>query len=50
MAAAAVVAMVSGPAVADHKGKVPWVESPAEGLALAKRTGKPAMLFFSAEW
>lgn len=48
--AAAFVALVSSPALADHKGKVPWVEPPAEGFALAKRTGKPAMLFFSAEW
>lgn len=47
LAATAVLAL---PAYAgDHRGKVPWVE-PAEGMAQARREGKPAMLFFSAEW
>jgi len=31
-------------------GKIQWVSSLAEGLKLAKESGKPIMLFFTADW
>jgi thiol:disulfide interchange protein len=31
-------------------GKVQWVQNLSEGLRLAKATGKPAMLYFTADW
>lgn len=30
--------------------RIRWVEDLSEGLRLAKQTGKPAMLFFTADW
>jgi thiol:disulfide interchange protein len=30
--------------------KIRWVQDLSEGLRLAKETGKPAMLFFTADW
>lgn len=30
--------------------KIRWVEDLPEGLRLAKETGKPAMLYFTADW
>lgn len=30
--------------------KIQWVQSLSEGLRLAKESGKPAMLFFTADW
>jgi thiol:disulfide interchange protein len=30
--------------------KIQWVQDLPEGLRLAKETGKPAMLFFTADW
>ncbi len=39
------------PAVrADHKGKIPWVESVEQGMETARQTGRPIMLFFTADW
>lgn len=51
-AAAAAAVLIGGApaALADHKGKIAWVEDPAQGLEQARLTGKPAMLFFSADW
>lgn len=50
-AVALAVLLGAAPAArADHKGKVPWVEDPAVGMQKAKALGRPAMLFFSAEW
>lgn len=34
----------------DHGGKVAWVRDPQFGLARAKLEGRPAMLFFSADF
>lgn len=31
-------------------GKIAWVHSVSEGLALAKETGKPALIDFYADW
>jgi thiol:disulfide interchange protein DsbD len=30
--------------------KIQWVQDLTEGLRLAKETGKPAMLYFTADW
>lgn len=30
--------------------RIRWVQDLSEGLRLAKETGKPAMLFFTADW
>lgn len=30
--------------------RIQWVQDLSEGLRLAKETGKPAMLFFTADW
>ena len=30
--------------------KIQWVQSLSEGLLLAKESGKPVMLFFTADW
>lgn len=30
--------------------KIGWVQDLSEGLRMAKETGKPAMLFFTADW
>jgi len=30
--------------------KIRWVQDLSEGLRMAKETGKPAMLFFTADW
>lgn len=30
--------------------KIQWVQDLSEGLRLAKETGKPAMLYFTADW
>jgi hypothetical protein len=49
LTAAAVVALAA-PAAADHKGKISWVEEPAEGFQQAKLSGKPILLFFTASW
>ena len=32
------------------KGKIAWIRSVSEGLALAKETGKPAFIDFYADW
>ena len=48
-----VLVLVSGcfPDTEDHPAaKVRWVQSLPEGLQLAKETGKPAMLYFTADW
>ena len=37
-------------AMADHKGKLPWVMDYEQGLNEARMTGKPIMLFFTADW
>lgn len=51
LAALAATAVLAAPARAgDHRGKVPWVDDPAAGQAQARREGRPALLFFSAEW
>ncbi len=47
------VAMVSGcgPAPESEAGeKITWVQQHAEGLRLAKETGKPALIYFTADW
>lgn len=31
-------------------GKIQWVQDLSEGLRLARETGKPAMLYFTADW
>ncbi len=31
-------------------GKIEWVFNYAEGLRIARESGKPAMLFFTADW
>jgi len=31
-------------------GKIQWVQGLSEGLRIAKESGKPAMLFFTADW
>jgi hypothetical protein len=50
MALIAAAALFTAPAAfADHKGKVPWL-TPEQGMAQAKKSGKPMMLFFSASW
>lgn len=48
-----VLVLVSGcfaDAEGDPAAKVRWVQSLPEGLRLAKETGKPAMLYFTADW
>lgn len=32
------------------KGKIAWIHSVSEGMALAKETGKPAFIDFYADW
>jgi len=52
-AAAVAVALGAGaPAFADgaHEGKIPWVKPPEEGFRQARLSGKPILLFFSADW
>lgn len=44
------VAVAAPEARADHKGKIPWVEDVEAGFKQAKATGKPIMLFFTADW
>lgn len=34
----------------DPAAKIRWVQDLSEGLRLAKETGKPAMLYFTADW
>ena len=46
----ATLVAVPVPSFADHKGKVPWVTNLEQGLAKARATGKPMMLYFSADW
>lgn len=31
-------------------GKIQWVQGLSEGLRMAKESGRPAMLFFTADW
>lgn len=48
-----VLVLVSGcfaDAEGDPAARVRWVQSLPEGLRLAKETGKPAMLYFTADW
>ena len=49
--ALAVSLATAAPALAggDHAGKIPWV-TPEEGFQQAKMSGKPILLFFSADW
>ena len=50
-AAAASLVLAAAPvALADHKGKIPWVEGYEQGIQKARMTGKPTMLFFTADW
>lgn len=47
--------LVASPAFAQglgegHKGAIPWVEDFEEGMAQAGRSGKPIILYFSADW
>ena len=50
LALAAGLTLAIAPEVrADHKGKVPWLE-PTQGFQQARMTGKPIMLYFSADW
>lgn len=34
----------------EHTGKIPWVMGFEEGLAEAKWSGRPMMVFFTAVW
>jgi thiol:disulfide interchange protein DsbD len=34
----------------NHAGKVEWVFSHAAGMRAARESGKPAMLYFTADW
>lgn len=46
MAAAA----APGAAAVQNKGAIPWLRTEAEGIEMAKKTGKPMMIDFTAEW
>lgn len=35
---------------AQHQGAIPWMEDFDAGMNLARHTGKPVILYFSAEW
>jgi hypothetical protein len=51
IAAALVVTLgFAAPALADHKGKIAWVEDVEAGFKQAKAVGKPIMLYFTADW
>jgi thiol:disulfide interchange protein len=49
MAMLAVTGCLAGPEDA-AAGKIQWVPNVSEGLRLAKESGKPVMLFFTADW
>ena len=51
VAVALALALVTAPeAQADHKGKISWVEDVEAGFKQAKASGKPIMLYFTADW
>ena len=50
MKALALAGFLLGGAGDEHGGKVAWVRDPQFGLARAKVEGRPAMLFFSADF
>jgi hypothetical protein len=35
---------------AEDGGKLPWVKDHAKGIEQAKKTGKPAVVYFTADW
>ncbi len=37
-------------ASAQHGGKLPWIEDGARGMEEARKTGKNALLYFTADW
>ena len=39
-----------GESAGPESSKIQWVHSVSEGLALAKKTGKPALIDFYADW
>lgn len=41
--------LMVAPARADHVGDVDWLD-PEEGFEKARQTGRPVMLYFSADW
>jgi len=51
IAAALAMVLCAAPAAhADHKGKIPWVEDPQQGIQQAQQSGKPILYFFTASW
>lgn len=39
-----------GAAAVQTKGAIPWIRTEAEAIEMAKKTGKPMMIDFTAEW
>ncbi|MBI3855909.1 MAG: thioredoxin family protein [Planctomycetes bacterium] len=50
LAIAAILMAGGGGSADDHGGKVVWIRDPQFGLGKAKLEGRPAMLFFTADW
>ncbi len=46
---ALLILAVASPLFAGGGGKMPFV-TPEKGMAEAKRTGKPMLLYFTADW
>lgn len=47
---AAVGLLALAAAHADDGGKLPWGKDYAQGLEQAKKTGRPAVVYFTADW
>ena len=50
LAAAALVGLLLVPAIADDGGKLPFGKDYDAGLETAKTTGKPILVYFTADW
>ena len=48
--AAGLLVMATAHASGGHGGKLNWVGDYDRGLAEAQRTGKPAVVYFTADW
>jgi len=50
MAALAALAVAGGTALSGDGGKISWGKDHAKALAEAKESGKPLLIFFTADW
>jgi hypothetical protein len=50
LATAAMVVVGAPQARADHRGKITNWQEPDQGFQTARQSGKPIMIFFTAEW